>query len=271
MRPDCDECQRGIENYCPRQTPTYNGRHRNGSKAWGGYADYCRVPSSFVVKIPDGLLDEDAAPMLCAGVTAYAPLVDNGAGPGKKVGIIGIGGLGHFGILFAKALKCDQIVAISRRSDKREDALKMGADLYIATAEEKDWCKKHERSLDLIICTVSFADMPLDDYLLLLRARGHFIQLGIPDDRMPGLHALNCVEKGVNFGFSDIGSPKEIREMLLFAEREKVKPWVEVRSMAETNEVLKDFNAGKPRYRYVLDRRGFAPSDVGSPLSAGKP
>lgn len=93
--------------------------------------------------------------MLCAGVTTYSPLKKNGCGPGKRVGIVGIGGLGHFGILWAKALGAAKVVAISRRADKKADVLKLGADEYIATSEDKDWAETHARSLDLIVSTVS--------------------------------------------------------------------------------------------------------------------
>lgn len=115
---------------------------------------------------------------LHSGITVYSPLKNNGCGPGKKVGIIGVGGLGHFGVLYAKALGADKVVGISRRNDKREDVLKMGADDYIATEDDKDWAKKHARSLDLIICTVSSPAMPLMKYLQLLRVKGTFIQVG---------------------------------------------------------------------------------------------
>jgi alcohol dehydrogenase (NADP+) len=109
--------------------------------SYGGYANYHRCPSHFVFKIPDAIPSADAAPMLCGGITVYSPLKDNGCGPGKRVGIIGVGGLGHFGVLYAKALGADRVVGISRRNDKREDVLKMGADEYIATEEDKNWNK----------------------------------------------------------------------------------------------------------------------------------
>ena len=102
LQPDCEQCSNGEENLCERFTDTYNAKYPDGSKSYGGYANYARVPSHFVFKIPIAIASEDAAPMLCAGVTLYAPLKRNGAGPGKKVGIVGIGGLGHFGLLFAK-------------------------------------------------------------------------------------------------------------------------------------------------------------------------
>jgi len=106
--------------------PRARTQFKDGGKAYGGYANYWRGPSHFVFKIPEQLSSEEAAPMLCGGVTTYSPLVQNGAGPGTRVGIVGIGGLGHFGLLWAKALGCKEIVAISRSDAKKEDAMKMG-------------------------------------------------------------------------------------------------------------------------------------------------
>jgi alcohol dehydrogenase (NADP+) len=174
---ECDECKRGEVQYCSGgMVGTYNGKYKDGSKSYGGYADYCRCPAKFAVKIPDGLSTAEAAPMLCGGVTVWSPLKHNGAGPGKRVGIIGLGGLGHFGVLWAKALGCDEVVAISRSHSKEEDARKMGADRLIATGDE-GWNKKNTRSLDLIVSTVSSPDMPLSKYLQLLKTHGQFIQV----------------------------------------------------------------------------------------------
>jgi alcohol dehydrogenase (NADP+) len=107
-----------------------------------------------VFKIPDGVSSAAAAPMMCGGVTLYSPLKHYGCGPGKRVGIVGVGGLGHFGVLFAKALGAEHVVGISRRMNKKEDVLKLGADAYLAS-EEKNWTQKYVNSLDLILCTVS--------------------------------------------------------------------------------------------------------------------
>ena len=119
--------------------------------------------------------------MLCGGITSYSPLRNNGCGPGKRVGIVGIGGLGHFGVLFAKLMGADEVVAISRTGTKKADAMKMGATGFIATDEEKDWATKHAQTLDLIVSTVSSPKMPLAEYLQLLRFRGQFIQIGAPE------------------------------------------------------------------------------------------
>lgn len=146
--------------------------------SYGGYADYNRSPGAFVFNIPDNLASEAAAPMLCAGATVFSPLKQNHCGPGKTVGIIGIGGLGHFGLLFAKALGADRVVAISRKASKREEALVLGADEYIATEDDDDWAAKNKRSLDLIVNTVSNARMPYSEYLSLLKVGGTLVQVG---------------------------------------------------------------------------------------------
>ena len=241
-----------MENYCPRRVPAYNGTFPSGCKSNGGFANYCRVPGDSTIRIPDGLSSAAAAPMLCAGITAFVPLSEHGAGPGKRVGIIGVGGLGHFAVLFARALKCDQVVAISRRESKKADALKLGADLYVATADEPDWAVKYAHSLDLIVSTVSSADMPLNDYLKLLRTKGRFCQIGMPDDPMPPLEVAGLIERGISIGFNDIGTIKEVEDMLQLAVKEDIKPWIETRKMKDVNKVLREMGEGRARYRYVL-------------------
>ena len=250
---DCEECLNGQECYCLKGLiGTYNGKYPDGSKSYGGYAKYCRAPAHFVVKIPDALKLEEAAPMLCGGITVFAPLKRNGAGPGKRVGIVGIGGLGHFGLLFAKALGADEVVAISRSSAKKDDAFAMGATRFIATSEDPKWMKTHSRSLDLIISTVSSPDMPLEGYFKLLRTRGEFIQVGAPEDKVPAFSAFALIAKQCKLGGSAIGSVTEIGEMLQFAAEKGIKPWVTVRDMGEANKAIVEMEDGKARYRYVL-------------------
>ncbi|KAI9898146.1 hypothetical protein N3K66_006506 [Trichothecium roseum] len=255
LRPECPDCSVGLENYCKlAKVDTYNSAYPDGGgQSYGGYADYNRTHSRFVFRIPDGLSSALAAPMLCGGVTMYAPLRDNGCGPGKRVGIVGVGGLGHFGILFAKALGADRVVGISRKEDKRAEVLKLGADEYIATDEEQGWEAKHAHSLDLIIGTVSSVKMPLSGYLKLLDTNGTFIQVGAPDGgRMPEINAFTLIGAGIKVGGSGIGSPDQVQEMLQFAADKGIKPWVEERPMQKANETVVDLEAGKARYRYVL-------------------
>lgn len=270
LRPDCEECSNHVENHCQiANVNTYDDKYPDGSKSYGGYADYWRGPSHFVFKIPDQIRSEDAAPMLCGGVTLYSPLKRNGCGPGKKVGIIGIGGLGHFGLLYAKALGADKVIAISRKANKKNDALKvcwhlshlrsilirydqLGANEYISTDEDPQWAEHHAASIDLLISTVSQPNMPLEQYLQLLRVHGTFIQVGAPEDRMPAFHAFALIAKGAKMGGSAIGSPSEIREMLDLTVKKNIKPWVNARPLKEANEAVVDMAANKARYRYVL-------------------
>ncbi|KAK8867307.1 Zinc-binding dehydrogenase [Apiospora arundinis] len=257
---DCPECSTGNEVYCARERiETYGAVYPGDEgKSFGGYADYNRTNGRWVFKIPEGLTSEAAAPMLCGGVTVYSPLKNNGCGPGKTVGIVGVGGLGHFGILFAKALGADRVVGISRKNDKKDDVLKLGADAYIATAEDKDWAAKNARSLDLIICTVSSDKMPMHEYMSLLKVRGSFIQVGAPDGGLlPPINAFTLLGSAIKVGGSLTGSPNEIREMLQLAADQKIQPWIVTRPMKDANQAIVDFEDGKARYRYVLENENF--------------
>ena len=191
--------------------------------------------------------------MLCGGVTVYSPLKNYGAGPGKKVGIVGVGGLGHFGVLFAKALGADEVVGISRKAEKKDDVLKLGADRYIATDDDDKWVEHNRRSLDLIVSTVSSGKMPLDGYLALLKTKGTLIQVGAPDGgELPNVNAFTLIINGIKIGGSAIGSPEEINEMLQLAADKQIHPWIEKRPMKDANAAIVDMEAGKARYRYVL-------------------
>ncbi|KAI5843957.1 chaperonin 10-like protein [Morchella snyderi] len=252
MKPDCSQCHNKNEQYCDKHVGTYGGFYPDGSKSMGGYGDYARVHEHFVFKIPDTIPSEIAAPMFCAGVTMYSPLKRNGAGPGKTVGIIGIGGLGHYGILWAKALGADKVIAISRYSNKSDDAKKLGATSTIATTEDSEWAQKNAESIDLIISTIYAPNMPISDYLTLLKPHGTYIQVGAPEDKVPGFSMFPMIMKGVKLGGSLIGSPTEIKEMLQLAADKGIKGWINEWPMSKVNEALAAFHRGEPRYRIVL-------------------
>lgn len=256
LQNDCPDCSNGLENHCKRgMINTYGSVYPDDEgKSYGGYATHNRTNGRFVLNIPDGLDSAEAAPMMCGGITVYSPLKNNGCGPGKTVGIVGVGGLGHFGVLFAKALGADKVVGISRKADKRDDVLKLGADQYIATDADADWAKHNAQTLDLIVCTVSSEKMPLEGYLSLLKTKGTFIQVGAPDGgKLPNINAFTLIGGGLKVGGSAIGSPAEIEEMLQLAADQKVKPWIEKRPMKDANQTVKDMVDGKARYRYVLE------------------
>lgn len=247
---DCDDCISGSENHCSKMVQTYNSRYPNGVKTYGGYASYWRGPSDWVFPIPSSMPPAEAAPMLCGGITLYSPLKRFGCGPGKKVGIMGIGGLGHFGILFAKALGAEKVVALSRSNDKRADALKLGADEYVATDEDDGWSTKYAGSLDIIISTLSTPKVPLTEFLSLLRANGAFVQLGAPE--LPPINVGFLVFRGLTISGSLIGPPAQIREMLDFAVTHNIHPIIQEKSMKDANGVVADMDKGMARYRYVL-------------------
>lgn len=255
LEADCPDCSVEKESYCARGIiNTYGGVYPgNEGKSYGGYADYNRTNGHFVIPIPDGLSSAAAAPMMCGGVTVYAPLKHNGCGPGKTVGVVGVGGLGHFAVLFAKALGADKVIGISRRNDKKADVLSLGADQYIATAEDEDWAKTNARSCDLIISTVSSPKMPMTEYLSLLKSHGTLIQVGAPDGgELPPINAFTLIGGGYKIGGSMIGSPQDIRDMLVLASEKNVQPWIQERSFKDANQAIIDMEEGLARYRYVL-------------------
>lgn len=247
---DCLDCSRGRENYCPRSVMTYSGRYKDGGISQGGYSSHCRIPGKWAFKLPDGLSSAYAAPMLCAGLTVYTPLVRAGTGPGKAVGVIGLGGLGHFAVIFARAMGCS-VVVISRTQKKAEDAIKMGADTYIATLEDLDWAQKHASTLDLIIDTTGAIE-EIPQLLVTMRAEGEIVLVGAPRAMEAKINPWLLLFRGIKYRGSVTGTRREVEQMLQFAVKHNVQPWVEERPMAEVNDAIIDFEAQKPRYRYVL-------------------
>lgn len=211
--------------------------------------------------------------MLCAGLTVFSPLRTNGAGPGKKVGVIGIGGLGHYAVLFAKALGAE-VYAFTHSASKLEDAKKMGADHVISTHAEvrrsrtpytqmisthsiaQDFYKPYQGELDLLISTIDVfrPDRPLKTYLSMLFVHGKFINVGLPDhdNPLPPMHAFDLQPNGAFIGGSHIGSKVECMEMLKLAAEKGVKPWIQEVPMSQAKVAIEAVRAGNVRYRYVL-------------------
>lgn len=216
----CRPCQAKNENYCPKGIDTYNALYPDGTLAQGGYGTAIRANHQFVFPIPEGLKSEHAASMMCAGLTMYSPLAYNGAGPGKKVGIVGLGGLGHYGVLFAKALGAE-VYVLSHSARKEQDAKKLGADHFVVTSQKENM--KHLRgTLDLIISTVDVTEgFPLREYLKLLYVRGTFINVGMPDTMLPQIAPIDIVANGSRLGGSLIGSKQEAIEIIV---RERSRP-----------------------------------------------
>jgi len=189
--------------------------------------------------------------MLCGGATVYSPLVRNGAGPGKRVGVVGIGGLGHYAVLFGVALGAE-VVAISHSSSKREDALKMGAKEFYSTAEDPKWAEKlAKKPLDLIVSTASSNAVDLAQILSTLKVHARLVYVGMPEDEFK-LKIQDMAGNGAFIGSSHIANKIEILEMLKLAAEKQVKPWIEVLDMKECSKAVKNVEDGKVRYRQVL-------------------
>ncbi|KAK9390701.1 chaperonin 10-like protein [Lipomyces mesembrius] len=216
---NCDQCRKGNESYCADHFWTYGMRFADGAKSNGGYAEYGRYPASFA---------EIVAPMLCGGLTVYSPLKRYGAGPGKTIGIVGIGGLGHFGILFASALGATKIYAISRTRGKEADVRTMGATDFIATAEP-GWVENNLQSINLIVCTANDTSIPMSDYLRLLKFGGTLVQVGAPEGGLPNFDLSPLMLNNVHLTGTVIGGRQEMKDMLKMAATKKINSWIETK------------------------------------------
>ncbi|CAO0797580.1 unnamed protein product [Mucor circinelloides] len=251
---ECEDCRRGDENICKEgilsRGGTYNGNWKNGDKTYGGYANYWRGNHRFVFKIPCSMTNEMAACFFCSGVTTYAPLRRN-IQPGDRVGVIGIGGLGHFAIQWIKAMGAEP-VALSHSDRKREDAMELGCDEYIVTSDE-DLMKSRASTLTHIICTSFANNFNWSLFLNLLKSNGKFIMVAIPETPLVDIPPFLLAGKQLTISGSIIGSPRMIEDMLRFAATTSVKPWINKYPMNQVNAAIQAVKDGKPRYRIVLE------------------
>ncbi|KAF5378571.1 hypothetical protein D9615_007128 [Tricholomella constricta] len=248
----CKPCTTDNEQYCPNAVSTYNAKYPNGDIAHGGYSTAVRAHERFVFPLPKELPLEEIAPMLCAGITVYSPLIRNGAGPGKCIGVVGIGGLGHYALQFARALGAEQVVAFSHSSGKEKDARELGATDVVITSN-KNFAEPWKGKLDLIICTADVSQgIPLSDFITTLGVHGRFIMVAIPDDQLPTLRSTQMVSNGALLGGSHIGSKKEVIEMLDLAVKENVKSYIEVLPMKDAGKAVRGVKDNTVRYRHVL-------------------
>ncbi|KAH9849260.1 GroES-like protein [Lenzites betulinus] len=250
----CRPCMEGLENYCTQLVITLNATHRDGVPSQGGFATGIRAHQRFVFPIPDKVESRHAASMMCGGLTAFHPLRANGCGPGKKVGVIGIGGVGHYAILFAKAMGAE-VYAFTRGNKKAEDARKLGADHVVDTNAEAFW-EPYAFSLDLIISTVDHfgPDTTLPNILSMLYVQGRYITVGLPpmDEPLPGIHPFFLARNAASIGGSLLGSKADAVAMLELAAEKNIVPWIEELPMNQAKVALEALHDGKARYRYVL-------------------
>jgi alcohol/geraniol dehydrogenase (NADP+) len=237
----CEWCRQGDEHLCAQAQPTCVGRN-------GGYADRVRVNSRFAVPVPEGLISENVAPLLCAGITVYSPLRNFGVRPSSRVGIIGIGGLGHLGLQFAKAFGAE-VTAFSTSKDKEAEALRLGAHHFINTRDMGAF-KKIAGSFDFVLSTVS-ADQDWQGFVNSLRPKGMLCVVGVPPSPIT-VQAFPLIAGQKTVAGSPIGSPRDLHEMLDVAARHGVKAITERFPMAKANEALAKVKKSKVRYRAVL-------------------
>lgn len=248
---ECQHCKDDLEQYClAGNSGTYNSFERDGkTPTQGGYSNVIVVDENYVLRIPKALPLDKAAPLLCAGITLYSPLMHWKAGPGKKVGIMGLGGLGHMGVKIARALGAE-VTVFSHSNKKRADAMNMGAHHFVAT-QENGALKPHTGAFDLLINTIA-ADINMADYFKLLKLDGSLVVVGLPD-RPLSIHPFPLVLMRRSYSGSLIGSIKETQEMLDFCAKHNITPDIELVTPAQVNEAYERVTKSDVRYRFVID------------------
>ncbi|MDQ0899189.1 NAD(P)-dependent alcohol dehydrogenase [Paenibacillus sp. V4I7] len=247
---ECEHCRKGDEQYClSGNTGTYAAIDRYGQYTQGGYSTHIVVTEDFVVRIPDSLGLDVAAPLLCAGITTYSPLRHWGAGPGKKVAVVGFGGLGHMAVKLAHAMGAE-VTVLSQSLKKKVDGLRLGADQYYATNDPETF-KTLAGSFDLIVNTVS-AKIDISAYLSLLALDGTLVNVGAPAEPME-VNVFPLILQRRSFAGSMIGGIRETQEMLDFCAEHHIAPEIEVIAAKQIDEAWARVLASDVRYRFVID------------------
>ncbi len=252
----CTECTKGEDNYClVGMNATYNGRDKDGAPTYGGYSNFIVVDENYVLRIPENLSLDAAAPLLCAGITLYSPLRHWSAGPGKRVGIVGLGGLGHMGVKLAHAMGAHTTV-FSQSMKKSDDAKRLGADDYFAISDPES-LKPLQGTFDLIISTVGVA-MDFGPYLNMLKKDGSLVLVGAPEENS-NFNAFGVIAGRKSIAGSMIGSIAETQEMLDFCGEHNIVSDIEVTPIDKVNEAYERMLKSDVRYRFVIDLGTLAP------------
>ncbi|MCL2659569.1 MAG: NAD(P)-dependent alcohol dehydrogenase [Acidobacteriaceae bacterium] len=246
----CDNCRAGLEQYCAKgMVATYNARGYDGCVTYGGYSNNIVVDERYAFTLSPRLDMAAAAPLLCAGITTYSPLKHWNAGPGKKVGIIGLGGLGHMGLKFAHALGA-HVVQFTTSPNKRDDALKLGAD-EVVVSTDRDAMAKHAASFDFLLDCVA-AKHDVDAYLSLLRLDGTLCSVGIPDQPI-SVFPFSLIKGRRSLAGSSIGGVPETQQMLDFCADHGIVSEIELTAIDKLAEVYERVIKGDVKYRFVID------------------
>jgi alcohol dehydrogenase (NADP+) len=247
---ECEHCLAGEEQYCLKgNVGTYNAIGKDGRPTDGGYSEKIVVDEAYTLHVPEGLALDVAAPLLCAGITLYSPLRHWGAGPGKHVAVVGLGGLGHMGVRLAKAMGAE-VTVLSQSLKKQEDGLRLGADHYHATGDPETFQALAGR-FDLIVSTIS-ASVDMGAYLGLLKLDGALVNVGLPEEPLQ-VPAFPLLEGRRSLAGSMIGGIRETQEMLDFCAEHGLGAEVEVISADQIDEAYDRVVASDVRYRFVID------------------
>ena len=248
----CSACDEGLEQYCQNGfVGTYNSTDKDGSPTYGGYSQSIVVKESFVLKIPENLPMDGVAPLLCAGITTYSPLMHWKAGPGKKVAVVGLGGLGHMAVKLAHAMGAE-VTILSQSLKKQADGKRLGATHFYATSDPETFTKL-AGSFDLIINTVS-VELDWNLYLQLLKRDSALVLLGVPPTAPP-VEAGSLIFGRRSLAGSLIGGIKETQEMLDFCGKHNIVSDIEVIDVQKINEAYERMLKGDVRYRFVIDTK----------------
>src|SRR4028118_342421 len=248
---ECEYCKEGLEQYCvPGATQTYNSPDKHlGTQTYGGYSESVVVDEAFVLKVPENLDLAATAPLLCAGITTYSPLRHWNVGPGKKVGVVGLGGLGHMAVKIAKAMGAEVIV-FTTSSSKVEDAKRLGADDVILS-KDPEQMGRYARKLHFVLDAVS-AQHDINAYLNLLRVDGSLALVGAPEHPLP-VAAFSLIPYRRSFAGSMIGGIAETQEMLDFCAEHNIPADIEMIDIRQINEAYERLLKGDVKYRFVID------------------
>lgn len=246
----CPECKAGLEQFCPNVTLTYNLPDKHlGGVTYGGYSDSIVVDQRFVLRVPSNLNLAGAAPLLCAGITTYSPMHHWGVGKGKKVGVVGLGGLGHMGVKMAHALGA-HVVVFTTTPNKKDDALRLGAD-EVVISRDANQMQKHVESFDFILDAVS-ADHDINAYIMLLRRDGNITLVGAPEKPL-AVPAFGLIMRRRSLSGSPIGGIAETQEMLDFCGQNNITADVEVIPIQKVNEAYARLLKSDVKYRFSID------------------
>ncbi len=248
----CSECDEGLEQFCLNEaTGTYNSiEKQTGNPTRGGYSQSIVVDYRFVLRIPDALDPAAAAPLLCAGITTFSPLRHWNVGKGHKVGVVGLGGLGHMAVKLAHAMGA-HVVLFTTSPDKREDALRLGAD-EVVISRNADEMAAHNNSLHFILNTVS-AQHDLDQFLIMLKRDGVMTLVGAPAEPHPSPSVFALITNRRSLAGSPIGGIRETQEMLDFCAANNIASDIEMIEMSQINDAYERMLKGDVRYRFVID------------------